>query len=313
VISEQFNLEPKGSTLLFFNEVDELTKTVLLVGMNSFDSGKTELAKSLIAAFTKTGQAVEYFKPLSGHNYWYHYEHTKTCLEKGQLVSRDAENVRSTFNPKSPVELANPVHRLSVPLRIERPLQTLPNTLGLAGSSSILTMQRFSRPSGSGIDTTVLLAQELVEADELIIGLEEIGKLTKGAAILEVNNIETVQQFENAYFEQYISESFKIIEKLSDVVVIEGFNDAAWPWDNLEFVDAVLVVGPGHVFSYDPDKFRKAAYLMIRGNLPIREVTFSRMADLLKPIGRVELTPETDLTESDMKELGLDFHTGKKD
>jgi predicted P-loop ATPase/GTPase len=306
-------LEPKGSFLLFFNEVDDLTKKVLLVGMNSFDSGKTELAKSLISAFSETGQTVEYFKPLSGHNYWFNFEHTKNCLEKGQLVSKDATNVRSIFSPKSPIELANPVHSLFVPLRIERPLQTLPNTLGLSGSSSILTMERFSRPSGSGVDTTVLLAQELIESDELIIGLEEVGKLTKGAAILEVNNLETVQEFEKAYFEDYVSESFATIESLADIVVIEGFNDAAWPWDRLDSVDSVLVVGPGHVFSYDSEKFRKATNLMVRGNLPVREVTFSRMADLLRPIGRIEVTPETNLTTIEMKELGLDFHTGKKD
>jgi predicted P-loop ATPase/GTPase len=306
-------LGPKGSTHLFFNEVDILTKRVLLVGIHSFDSGKTELAKRLVVAFSQSGQSVEYFKPLSGHNYWYQYEHTKTCMEKGMLVSKDAMDVRSTFSPKSPIELANPVHSLFVPLRIERPLQTLPNTLGLSGSSSILTMERFSRPSTSGPDTTVLLAQRLVEEDRLLIELDEIGKLTRGVAISEVQNLEEVHEFENNNFEQHVSESFEFIERQADVVIIEGFNDAAWPWDGLDSVDVVLVVGPGHVFSYDPEKFRKAAYMMVRGNLPIREVTFSRMSDLLKPTGRIEVTPETNLTTIEMKELGLDFHTGKKD
>jgi predicted P-loop ATPase/GTPase len=281
--------------------------------MHSFDSGKTELAKKLVVAFTESSQSAEYFKPLSGHNYWYQYEHTKTCLEEGKLVSKDAMNVRATFSPRSPIELANPVHSLFVPLRIERPLQTLPNTLGLSGSNSILTMERFSRPKNSEIDTTVLVAQRLVEEERLMIGLDEVGKLTKGAAISEIHNLETVQEFENNNFEQHVNESFEVIEPLSDVTIIEGFNDAAWPWDKLDSVDAVLVVGPGHVFSYDPERFRKAAYLMVRGNLPIRGVSFSRMSDLLKPKTRIELTPETNLTAIDMKKLGLDFHTGKKD
>ncbi|MGY5865016.1 MAG: hypothetical protein RTV41_10455 [Candidatus Thorarchaeota archaeon] len=290
-----------------------MTKRVLLVGMHSFDSGKTELAKRLITAFSENGQSVEYFKPLSGHNYWFHYEHTKTCLEEGLLVSRDAMDVRATYSPKNPIELANPVHSLFVPLRIERPLQTLPNTLGLSGSSSIMTMERFSLPSGSGFDTTVLLAQKLVEEERLLIGLDDVGKLTKGAAILEVQNLEAVQEFEKNNFEQHVNESFKVIERLSDVVIIEGFNDTVWPWDNLDSVDAVLVVGPGHVFSYDPERIKKAAYLTIRGNLPIRDVTFSRVSDLLKPQSRIELTPETNLTAFDVEELGLDFRTGKKD
>ena len=88
---------------------------------------------------------------------------------------------------------------------------------------------------------------------------------------------------------------------------------SAWPWDGLDSVDAVLVVGPAHVFSYDPEKFKKAVYLMIRGQLPTREVTFGRISDLLKPIKRLEVIPETDLTSFELKELGLDFHTRKKD
>ena len=306
-------MEPKGSTHLFFSEGDVMTKRVLLVGMHSFDSGKTELAKRLVAAFSESAQTVEYFKPLSGHNYWYQYEHTKTCFEIGKLVSKDALDVRTAFSPKSPIELANPVHSLFVPLRIGRPLETLPNTLGLSGSSAILAMERFSRPSALGVDTTVLVSQRLVEEERLMIGFDGVGKLTKGAAILEIQNLEEVQEFEKANFEIHVTESFEAIEGFSDVVIIEGFNDAAWPWDNLDSVDVVLVVGPGHVFSYDPERFRKAAYLTVRGNLPIREVTFSRVSDLLKPQTRIELTPETNLTAFDVKELGLDFRTRKKD
>lgn len=234
-------------------------------------------------------------------------------MEQGVLVSKDAMAVRATFNPKSPIELANPIHSLFVPMRVEKPLQTLPNTLGLAGSSSILALERFSRPSESGIDSTVLVAQKLLEEERLIIGLEEVGKLTKGTGIYEVNNLEAVQEFEHLNFEQHVSESFAHVEGLSDVVIIEGFNDAAWPWDGLDSVDTVLVVGPGHIFSYDPERFRKGAYLMNRSQLPIREVSFRRISDLLKPIKRLEVTPETDISSFEMKELGLDYHTGKKD
>lgn len=281
--------------------------------MNSFDSGKTQFAKKMVKAFSRTGLSVEYFKPLSGHNYWFNYEHTKMCMTHGILVSKDTMDVRTTFEPKSPLELANPIHSLFVPLRIEKPLQTLPNTLGLSGSSSILTMERFSRPTSSGIDTTVLLAQKLVEEERLIIGLEEVGKLTRGTSIYEVDNLEEVQEFEHLNFEQNVTDSFGLVESVADVVIIEGFNNAAWPWDGLDSVDAVIVVGPGHAFSYDPERFRKAAYMMNRGQLPIREVTFDRIADLLKPTKRIELTLETDLFSFEMKELGLDYYTGKKD
>ncbi len=281
--------------------------------MNSFDSGKTQLATRLIKALSETSHTVEYFKPLSGHNYWYDFEHTKNCMKEGVLYSKDAKTVRAISNPKSPIELANPIHSLFVPMRIERPLQTLPNTLGLAGSNSILALERFSRPDEEGIDSTILTAQKLFEEERLIIGLEEVGKLTRNASIYEVNSLEAVQEFEHQNYEQHVSESFAHLEGLADVVIIEGFNNSAWPWDGLDSVDAVLVVGPAHVFSYDPKKFKKAVYLMIRGQLPTREVTFGRISDLLKPIKRLEVIPETDLTSFELKELGLDFHTRKKD
>ena len=282
-----------------------MTKRVLLVGMNSFDSGKTELAKSLVSSFHRSGRTVEYFKPLSGHNWWYHYEHSKTCLDWGMLVSKDAWDVMTCYPPKVRIEIANPIHSLFVPLRLEKPLQNLTNTLGLSGASSVLTMERFSRPTSSGIDTTVLVAQNLVEEERLLIGLKEVGMLTKGASVLPVNSLEEVQDFESQNFESHINDSFAEVEKSADVVVIEGFNDAAWPWEGLEMVDSVLLVSPGHVFTYDPERFRKAAYLMNRGNLPIREVTFGRISDLLKPLNRLEIRPDTELTPDELEHLGI--------
>jgi predicted P-loop ATPase/GTPase len=290
-----------------------MTKRVLLVGMNSFDSGKTQIAIRLSRLLSEEGHSVEYFKPVSGHNYWFNHEHTKTCMQNGVLASMDAMRVRKVLNPKSPLELANPVHSLFVPMRLEKPLQNLTNTLGLAGASSVLTMERFSRPDASEIDTTVLVAQKLVEEERLIIKQEEVGMLTRGAGILSVNSLEEVQEYERLNFENHVTESFAEVERFADIVIVEGFNDAAWPWDGLENVDTVLLISPAHIFTYDPERFRKAAYLMNRGNLPIREVTFGRISDLLKPIYRGEIRPETEITTEDLEQLGISFRTGKND
>lgn len=290
-----------------------MAKRVLLIGMNTFDSGKTQVALMMSKTLAESDYSVEYFKPLSGHNYWYHYKHTKFCLENGILASRDAMRVRKFLEPKSPIELANPVHALFVPMRLEKPLQTMTNTLGLAGTSSVLTMKRFSRPVKSSVDTTVLLAERLLEDERLIINQEEVGKLSRGAAIQSVDSLEEVQEYENSNFEKHVSDSFAAVERLADITIIEGFNNAAWPWDGLDKADAVLLVGPAHVFSYDPKKFRKAAYLMKWGNLPINEVTFGRISDLLKPFARVQIKPESPLTMKQLEHLGISFRTGKND
>jgi predicted P-loop ATPase/GTPase len=290
-----------------------MARRVLLVGMNSFDSGKTQVASRLSTALSDEGVSVEYFKPISGHNYWFNHEHTKTCIENGILVSKDVLEVRKLLKTRVPVELSNPVHSLFVPMRLEKPMQNLTNTLGLAGSSSILTMERLSRPSKSGIETTVLVAQNLVDDNLLIIAEEEIRRLTRGASVLSVKNLEDVQEFEQLHFEHYVSESFSQIEKHTDFVIIEGFNDAAWLWDGLEHVDTVLLISPAHIFSYDPERFRKAVYLMNRGNLPIRDVTFGRIADLIKPIRHLQFKPDSDFSDEDLEHLGIEFRTGKND
>ena len=281
--------------------------------MNSFNSGKTQFAIQLGRFLSEAGRSVEYFKPLSGHNYWFNHEHTEACMDMGILASLDAMNVRKHLNTTSPIELANPVHSLFVPLRLEKPLQTLANTLGLSGTSSVLTLQRFSRPLGSKIDTTVLVAEQLVEEERLIIRQEEVGKLTVGAAIQPVRNLEEVQYFEQLNFEGHVTESFAAVEKAADIAIIEGFNDSAWPWDGLKHVDVVLLISPAHVFSYDTERFRKAVYLMNRGNLPIREVTFSRISDLLKPMNRVEFRPDSNISSDDLTQLGILLRTGKND
>lgn len=286
---------------------------VLIVGANSFDSGKTHLAIKLGKVITDAQSSVDYFKPISGHNYWYNYSHTKSCLENEQLVSKDATRIREQLGLKSNPLLMNPVHSLFVPARIEKPLQQITNSLGLSGSSSVLTMQRFSQPLDGSVDTTVLIADELIEEDNLIIGLEEVGKLSHNASIIDANRLETFQEYERLHYEECVSKSFSQVEKAKDLVIIESFNDSTWPWDGLESVDHVLVVSPGHVFSYDPEKFRKATHLVNRGNLPIREVTFGRIADLLKPIHRLEIKPDTNLTCEQLKSLDIDCRTGKND
>ena len=286
---------------------------VLIAGMNPFDSGKTELSVRIVRALIKAGSAVEYFKPVSGHNYWLHHEHTLTCLEQGMLLSRDATWVREKYSAKSDPLLSNPVHALYTPSNLEKPLKMMPNTLALAGWSSVLVMERFSKPSNGSVETTMLVADRLVENGDVMLTYEEVGKLSRGTSILQVNSLEEVQEFERQHFEKHVTESFRKVEQNVDVVVIEGFNDAAWPFDGLERVDTLLVTGPGHVYVYDPDKFRQAAYMMNRGDLPIREVTFGRVTDLLRPLGLHRMRPNTELGREDLEELGLGLPMGKSD
>ncbi|MFQ5833817.1 MAG: hypothetical protein ACE5H4_14005 [Candidatus Thorarchaeota archaeon] len=261
-----------------------MARRVLLVGMNTFDSGKTTYAKLAAESVSESGSSVEYFKPLSAHNYWYSYSHTQSCLKREMLFSYDVATVRGVIGSKVHEYVSNPVHRMYAPTISERPFSGVVSTLGLAGWDSVISMQRFSTPDESGVVSTTLVAEALIEEGGLILTSEEADRLMRGTKKMGVSSFEEIREFENAHYEEYVSDAFSAVENVADLVIIESFNDTVWTWEGLDHVDIALVIGPGQVFQYDPKRLRKAALLKRRSNMPIREVTFNRIADLVKPL-----------------------------
>ncbi len=268
-----------------------MSTRILLVGMSSFDSGKTTFAGLLIDEIRQYSKSIEYFKPISAHNYWQRFAHTQQLLEQKRIFSADLASIKTKINSQKDEYILNPVHRLYVPTSSERPLSNLPGTLGLAGPDSIIALQRFSWPAGKEVRSTALVAEHLVKRGDLLLTYEQLQVLTLGIEKEAVNSLEEIQQYENENLENYVSSSFSHVEDGTDVVVIESFNDTAWIWEGLDSVDLVLVVGPGQVFSYEPERFRKAAFLQKLPSMPIREVTFRRVNDLLKPLSRDTWSP----------------------
>jgi len=279
-----------------------VSNRVLVVGLNPFDSGKTGVSIQLIQRM-KDSRAVEFFKPISGHNYWYRHEHTQFCLENKQLVSYDATRVRRVYQSRLHDFVANPVHALYVPARLQTPGKAPLSTLALAGWDSVLAMERMSHPQGNRVESTMMIARDLIQKEQLLLTPEQADRLSSGIKLRPVTRLEEVQNNENDCFERYVSESFNGIERSSDSVVIESFNDSAWPWEGLDRVETVLAVGPGHVFTYEPEKFRLAVFLSKHESGPVREVTFARIADMLKPLKKVALVPGEGLTDEAFRDL----------
>ncbi|MFW9944627.1 MAG: hypothetical protein ACFFB7_06485, partial [Candidatus Sifarchaeia archaeon] len=199
--------------------------------------------------------------------------------------------VREAIDSNVHEYISNPIHRLYVPSSSEKPLSGVSNTLGLAGWDSIATMQRMSTPSEEGLQSKTLVAEKLIDSGKLLLTPYESNRLAMGTQKVEISSLEELQSQEQLHFEEYVSAAFSVAEKTAGLVFIESFNDTAWPWENLIDVDIVWVVGPGQIFQYDPEKFRKASFLQKRANRPLREVTFGRIADLLRPIGRYGWSP----------------------
>ncbi len=280
-----------------------MVRRLLIIGMIPFDSGKTQLAIRIGEHLVSQGEHVEYFKPLSGHNYWYKYRHTMKCIETGQLVSYDASRVRERVPSRVSPLFTNPVHTLFVPARLERPDKPYLNSLGFGGWDSFMVLQRFTRADGEQERSTVLVARDLVEQRKVMIAPEEVHRLTAEVETVDVKSLEEAQAYERTNFDRAVESAFERVESKADTVLIESFNDSVWPWEGLTHVGAVVLVGPGHAFMYDPEKMRRAALLVRRGDAPLREVTFLRVEDLLRPVKSFHLSPETGLTDDQLEIL----------
>jgi predicted P-loop ATPase/GTPase len=215
------------------------------------------------------------------------------------LVSFDAHSARVHFPTSIPISIANPIHTLYAPAKTERPSRSnLTSTLSLAGWDSVFVAKRYSQPVENDIQSVILIAQSLLDNNSLIISQEEVDKLSSNTEIISVSSLEEVQAFEEQTLETMIDNSLAFVEKSADKIFIESFNDSAWPWEGLDSVDRVFAVGPGHLFEYDPERFRKAVFMLHKGMLPVREISLNRVDELLRPVSRYELVPEKGLPES---------------
>ena len=268
-----------------------MSMRILLVGMSSFDSGKTTFAGLLIDEISHYSKSIEYFKPISAHNYWQRFAHTQYCIEKKRLISADLATIKAKINSQIDDYLLNPIHRLYVPTASKKPLAILPSTLSLAGPDSVIALQRFSWPEANRVRSMALVAEQLIGQGDLLLTKEQLEHLIEGIEKRSVNSLEEIQQYESENLESYVSSAFSRVEDGTDILVIESFNDTAWIWEGLDMVNLVLVIGPGQVYRYEPERFRKAAFLQKRPSMPIREVPFGRINDLIKPRSRDAWTP----------------------
>ncbi len=273
--------------------VCKLTRRILITGANPFDSGKTTVARTIALNLKESGYSVEYFKPLSGHNYWYRHEHTMRCIESGQIFSYDAWMIKNDIQSSHPITMINPIHNLFVPARIERPGQVIPSTLSISGWDSVLVMKRITQVMGGRTKDRLLVAIDLVQDGRVIMSIDEMMRLINSHEYIPIKSIEEAQAFQDAVYEGVLNEAFHEMEKNREIVIIESFNDSVWPWEGLDTVDTLVVVGPGQMFLYDPAKMHRAIEYVKKHHEPIRSVSVSNVSDLLRPIHRVELTPKS--------------------
>ena len=93
-----------------------MSKRILVVGLQPNDSGKTTLCKALIHGFKETGVTLVPFKPHSGIGYWSQFNVFQRNLLNGSMLPSDIMDLEAAAQSQIPLEVLNPVNRLSHPV-----------------------------------------------------------------------------------------------------------------------------------------------------------------------------------------------------
>jgi predicted P-loop ATPase/GTPase len=95
--------------------MSNMSGKILVVGLQPYDAGKTTLCRALIHGFKEAGINLVPFKPHSGISYWNQFDSFERSAAEGTLLSSDIRELDAAAESQIPLEVLNPVNRVSVP------------------------------------------------------------------------------------------------------------------------------------------------------------------------------------------------------
>ncbi|MHA1446469.1 MAG: hypothetical protein ACTSSN_07250 [Candidatus Heimdallarchaeaceae archaeon] len=240
-----------------------MTFIVFIGGLFEYNSGKTTFAKEIISSFENDlSMKTAPFKPLSGNNLFFHYEEIKDNVKNhGNLVSLDIVELLEPSSAEIPTILANPVHKLNT--------QALPynfykegsiNTLFSRYSSSVSLMQRFTIYKSESEIESCFLVNEPIYKNQKFWNDQALTDpiLEEAKEIKYFKNDQEFYSLNDKFYADATKTSFDYVKEHSDITVVESFNNSAHPAWCIRESNAVIIVGPGSLFIYEPDAYFRA-------------------------------------------------------
>ncbi len=246
---------------------------ILVNGILPYNAGKTSLVRALLLWAQSEGERFMYIKPRSAHNYWEHYDHTRTCQFLGKLVSRDALLLRGLCADAPPVEVVNPYHQLMCPLDFSK-VQEPANPL--AQSTDLILAERLTSPEGK---STLFLNErpDIFVADE---GLLEA--LKRGANRVETFQVSPLAEGK-AVVDDRLRSVFESIRARWPYIIVESVSDVPFPFEfRRGDADLVVSVGGSVVFLLDPAQIMNATDV-------VRGQTLSDLLRYLRPLATLRI------------------------
>jgi predicted P-loop ATPase/GTPase len=222
-------------------------KKVLVVGLQKQHPGKTTLCKAIIYGLKEVGIKPVPFKPHSGMSYWNQFDTFQKNLTKSSLVCKDILSLEQASKSKLPLEILNPVNRLVRPtskIQKSQARQTIDEFLA----------QRFTYHDGTRSKNIYLLKNirdsNMRDMDKFILKIKKNAEKT-----LFVKNF---QELLEAYRKYFATATLSCYEYINDKsIVIESFNDAAYPFDKVSDCKFVLCVSSNIILQIKPSKYFK--------------------------------------------------------
>lgn len=244
--------------------------TLLVVGADRVDAGKTTFAVGLLARLGATG-----FKPRAGNDYWFDHGDYRAAVAEGRLYGKDARRLADASAIDVTPEAINPIHRLWRPA---------PGGDGFLGRA----------------DRTFVLDRV---GDRYVVNAEaEIPHSAREALPLDdaprVSSVDELNRAIRAHHLPVLDELRERIEA-TEPTVVESYGDVARPLRDLA-VERVAVVEPGRVRVYDGDRYDTACEVATGSPLDGQlEERVDEVVEPIEPVATVTLPPLTPDERSD--------------
>ena len=288
---------------------------IVVAGLLRHDSGKTSFAAELIEAMRDLGVYPGVFKPVGGHSCWWQWETVYNSMELGVLVGSDAYRLASLVGWLDYIDIVSPLDILTAPLDPGRAV-TLRSYLDEMDSlSATAVLARLTMPGEGGRGNVYLLVEDNYSRsiEYCREAVDELLGRVRRSGVIRVNRagFERMLYTPTTYM-PHIEAAYRIIRGMRNIVVIESFNNAAYPVPRpLSTEGYAVAVAPGKIMIYRLDRYIKAIQLTGTTINPLYIETHKIIQIAGRPIKTLEWKPQTNKKYSEAAEQAADILLNK--